>query len=211
MKFPSLGNRNVPKLARLQRIFPASIQLTTSSFGVKDRGQSKLYGGPQLSTKNLTTKPKTSRQKQNTSRQNRKPHGKNKIPHNKTKNLTAKPNTSHGNTSLYFISVYDVTNSLKKSFVQTVGSLSILVGDYLYNLLSHQSRIQKCFREFDSSVLCCFYAVLVDSLWIPSQKVYSLHYICRIPSQTVRSSILSISNERLCYTIETKTLPRLAR
>ena len=133
MKFPSLGNRNVPKLARLQRIFPASIQLTTSSFGVKDRGQSKLYGGPQLSrqnqkphgktenltakTKYLTAKPKTSRQKQNTSRQNRKPHGKNKIPHNKTKNLTAKPNTSHGNTSLYFISVYDVTNSLKKSFV----------------------------------------------------------------------------------------------
>ena len=162
-------------------------------------------------TKNLTAKPKTSRQKQNTSRQNRKPHGKNKIPHNKTKNLTAKPNTSHGNTSLYFISVYDVTNSLKKSFVQTVGSLSILVGDYLYNLLSHQSRIQKCFREFDSSVLCCFYAVLVDSLWIPSQNVYSLHYICRIPSQKVRSSILSISNERLCYTIETKTLPILAR
>ena len=152
MKFPTLGNRKVPKLARLQRIFPASIQLTTSSFGVKDRGQSRLYGGPQLSrqsqkphgktenltakpktsrqkqntswqnrkphgknkiphdkAKNLTVKPKTSRQKQNTSRQNRKPHGKNKIPHNKTKNLTAKPNTSHGNTSLYFISVYDVT------------------------------------------------------------------------------------------------------
>ena len=94
MKFPSLGNRKVPKLARLQRIFPASIQLTTSSFGVKDRGQSKLYGVPQLSrqnqkphgktenltakTKYLTAKPKTSRQKQNTSQQNQKPHGKTK-------------------------------------------------------------------------------------------------------------------------------------
>ena len=36
--------------------------------------------------KNLTAKPKTSRQKQNTTRQNQKPHGKN--------NLTEKPNTS---------------------------------------------------------------------------------------------------------------------
>ena len=166
-------------------------------------------------TKNLTAKPKTSRQKQNTSRQNRKPHDKNKIPHNKTENLTAKPNTSHGNTSLYFISVYDVTNSLKKSFVQTVGSLSILVGDYLYNLLSHQSRIQKCFREFDSSVLCCFYAVLVDSL---AKSVFpSLHMQDSLAKSAFLhtyggcSSILSISNERLCYTIETKTLPRLAR
>ena len=36
-----------------------------------------LYGGPQLS------------------QQNQKPHGKNtEIPHGKTKNLTAKPNTS---------------------------------------------------------------------------------------------------------------------
>ena len=117
MKFPSLGNRKVPKLARLQRIFPASIQLTTSSFGVKDRGQSKLYGGPQLSrqnkkphgknkiphgkTENLTAKPKTSRQ-------NRKPHGKNKIPHGKTENLTAKtkylttkPKTSRQNQILH--------------------------------------------------------------------------------------------------------------
>ena len=84
-----LGNRKVPKLARLQRIFPASIQLTTSSFGVKDRGQSRLYGGPQLSrqnqkphgktenltakTKYLTAKPKTLRQKQNSSQQNEKP------------------------------------------------------------------------------------------------------------------------------------------
>ena len=117
MKFPSLGNRKVPKLARLQRIFPASIQLTTSSFGVKDRGQSKLYGGPQLprqhqkphgKTENLTAKPKTSRQKQNTSRQNQKPHGKNKIPHGKTENLTAKtkylttkPKTSRQNQILH--------------------------------------------------------------------------------------------------------------
>ena len=106
MKFPTLGNRKVPKFAGLQRTFPASIQLTTSSIGVKDRGQSRLYGGPQLSrqrqkphgknkiphgkTENLTAKPKTSRQKQNTSRQTRKLHGKNKIPHNKTKTLTAK-------------------------------------------------------------------------------------------------------------------------
>ena len=61
------------------------------------------YGGPQLSrqnqkphgkNKNVTAKPKTSRQKQNTSRQSQKPHGKNKIPHSKTKKLTAKPNTS---------------------------------------------------------------------------------------------------------------------
>ena len=50
------------------------------------------YGGPQLSRqnqkphgKNITAKPKTSRQNQNTSRQNQKPHGKNKIPHVKTK------------------------------------------------------------------------------------------------------------------------------
>ena len=59
------------------------------------------YGGPQLSrqnqkphgkNKNITAKPKTSRQKH---------HGKTKIPHSKTKNLTAKtkylmakPNTS---------------------------------------------------------------------------------------------------------------------
>ena len=58
-----------------------------------------VYGGPQLSrqnqkphgkNKNITAKPKTSRQKQNTSRQNQKPHGKNKIPHGKTENLTAK-------------------------------------------------------------------------------------------------------------------------
>ena len=44
-------------------------------------------GGPQLSwqnqkphgkNKNITTKPKTSRQKQNTSQQNQKPHGKTK-------------------------------------------------------------------------------------------------------------------------------------
>ena len=57
---------------------------------------SSCYGGPQLSrqnqklhgkNKNLTAKPKTSRQKQNTSRQNQNPHGK-------TKDLTAKPNTS---------------------------------------------------------------------------------------------------------------------
>ena len=34
------------------------------------------------------------------------------------------------------------------------------------------------------------WAVLVDSLWIPSQKVDSLHYICRIPSQKVDSSLL---------------------
>ena len=61
------------------------------------------YGSPQLSrqnqkphgkNKNVTAKPKTSRQKQNTSRQSQKPHGKNKIPHSKTKKLTAKPNTS---------------------------------------------------------------------------------------------------------------------
>ena len=50
-------------------------------------------GGPPLSQqnqkphgKNITAKPKTSRQKQNTTRQNQKPHGKN--------NLTEKPNTS---------------------------------------------------------------------------------------------------------------------
>ena len=61
------------------------------------------YGGLQLSrqnqkphgkNKNITAKPKTSRQKQNTSPQNQKPHGKNKIPHGKNKNFTAKPNTS---------------------------------------------------------------------------------------------------------------------
>ena len=107
-----LGNRKVPKLARLQRIFPASIQLTTSSFGVKDRDQSTLYGGPQLSrqnqkphdkTENLTAKPKTSRQ-------NRKTHGKNKIPHGKTENLTAKTKSSqqnqkpHGKTK-YFTTI----------------------------------------------------------------------------------------------------------
>ena len=126
MKFPTLGNRKVPKLAGLHRTFPASIQLTTSSIGVKDRGQSRLYGGPQLSrqkqkphgknkiphgktenlkakTKYLTANPKTSRQKQNTSQQNQNPHGKNQI--------------LHSNTSLYFSSVYDVTDSLKKSFV----------------------------------------------------------------------------------------------
>ena len=45
-------------------------------------------------TKNITAKPKTSRQKQNTTRQNQKPQCKNKIPHGKTKNLTEKPNTS---------------------------------------------------------------------------------------------------------------------
>ena len=48
---------------------------------------SRVYGGPQLSrqnqkphgkNKNITAKPKTSRQKQNTSRQNQKPHGKTK-------------------------------------------------------------------------------------------------------------------------------------
>ena len=53
-----------------------------------------MYGGPQLSrqnqkphgkNKNITAKPKTSRQKQNTSRQNQKPHGK-------TKYFTAKQN-----------------------------------------------------------------------------------------------------------------------
>ena len=68
-------------------------------------------------TKNLTAKPKTSRQKQNTSlqnqkphgknknltakpktsRQNQKPHGKNKIPHGKTENLTVKTKTSRQN------------------------------------------------------------------------------------------------------------------
>ena len=45
---------------------------------------------PHGRNKNITAKPKTSRQKQNTSRQNQKPHGKNKIPHGKTENLTAK-------------------------------------------------------------------------------------------------------------------------
>ena len=45
-------------------------------------------------TKNLTAKPKTSRQKQ-------KPHGKIKIPHDKTKNLTAKPKTSRQNQILH--------------------------------------------------------------------------------------------------------------
>ena len=60
------------------------------------------YGGPQLSrqnqkphvkNKNITAKPKTSRQKH---------HGKTKIPHGKTKNLTAKTEylTSKPNTSL---------------------------------------------------------------------------------------------------------------
>ena len=46
-------------------------------------GAAQYYGGPQLSrqnqkphgkNKNITAKPKTSRQKQNTSRQNQKPH-----------------------------------------------------------------------------------------------------------------------------------------
>ena len=44
---------------------------------------------PQLSPQNQSLTAKTK-----TSRQNQKPHGKNKIPHGKTKNLTAKPNTS---------------------------------------------------------------------------------------------------------------------
>ena len=48
-------------------------------------------------TKNLTAKPKTSRQKQNTLRQNRKPHGKNKNLTAKTKYLTTKPKTSRQN------------------------------------------------------------------------------------------------------------------
>ena len=44
----------------------------------------------------VTAKPKTSRQnqKRHSKTENQKPHGKNKIPHGKTKNLTAKPNTS---------------------------------------------------------------------------------------------------------------------
>ena len=48
-------------------------------------------------TKNLTAKPKISRQKQNTLRQNRKPHGKNKNLTAKTKYLTTKPKTSRQN------------------------------------------------------------------------------------------------------------------
>ena len=48
-------------------------------------------------TKNLTSKPKTSRQRQNTSRQNRKPHGKNKNLTAKTKYLTKKPKLSRQN------------------------------------------------------------------------------------------------------------------
>ena len=48
-------------------------------------------------TKNLTAKPKTSRQKQNTLRQNRKPHGKNKNLTAKTKYLTTKPKLSRQN------------------------------------------------------------------------------------------------------------------
>ena len=39
-------------------------------------------------------KPKTSKKQKPRSQQNQKPHGKNKIPHGKTKDLTAKPNTS---------------------------------------------------------------------------------------------------------------------
>ena len=37
-----------------------------------------------------------------------------------------------------------------------------------------------------SSIPSAFYSCLVDSLWIPTQKVNSLHYICRIPSQKSR-------------------------
>ena len=62
---------------------------------------------PHGRNKNITAKPKTSRQKQNTSRQNQNPHGKNKIPYGKTKTLTvktkyltAKPKTSWQNQIL---------------------------------------------------------------------------------------------------------------
>ena len=50
-----------------------------------------------------------------------------------------------------------------------------------------------CFSSLsdESSLLCWNLTVLVDSLWIPSQKVDSLRYICRIPSpkKKIRSSI----------------------
>ena len=53
------------------------------------------YGGPQLSRQNQKPHAKTKYPWQN-----RKPHGKNKIPHGKTKNLTAKTNTSWQNRNL---------------------------------------------------------------------------------------------------------------
>ena len=39
------------------------------------------------------------------------------------------------------------------------------------------------FVSSESSGRGSFYSCLVDSLWIPSQKMDSLHYICMIPSQ----------------------------
>ena len=72
---------------------PSSPSYWPAHLPVKQKYFWPYYGGPQLSrqnqkphgkNKNITAKPKTSRQKQNTSRQNQKPHGK-------TENLLAKP------------------------------------------------------------------------------------------------------------------------
>ena len=63
---------------------------------------------PHGRNKNITAKPKTSRQKQNTLRQNQNPHGKNKIPHGKTKNLMAKPNTSQQKQNSFGFAVSNI-------------------------------------------------------------------------------------------------------
>ena len=64
---------------------PSSPSYWPAHLPVKQKYFWPYYGGPQLSrqnqkphgkNKNITAKPKTSRQKQNTSRQNQKPHGK---------------------------------------------------------------------------------------------------------------------------------------
>ena len=55
-------------------------------------------------TKNLTAKPKTSRQNQNTPRQNQKPHGKTKYFTAKTKYPTAKAN-AHGKTKAILLTL----------------------------------------------------------------------------------------------------------
>ena len=75
-------------------------------------------------TKNLTAKPKTSRQKQ-------KPHGKIKIPHDKTKNLTAKPNTSQQKTK--YPTAKANTHGKTKVILLTVKYL-VLPWDFLFSL-----------------------------------------------------------------------------
>ena len=76
------------------------------------KGQAWNYGGPQLSrqnqkphdkNKNITAKPKTSRQKQNTSRQNQIPHGKTKYFTAKTKDLSAKAKQSYFGFSVKYL------------------------------------------------------------------------------------------------------------